>query len=268
MLMESPLRVVCFDMDDTLWDLSRTYVRAHEAWLSFLRQVPGGSAVAEAYLDPFGWEETYDGIFRDFPGIESDFSRVRKEAFRRACVRFGVDADAVVEPSYQAWFRERNRPALFDDAVPVLKQIRAMGFMVGAVTETDAVLEDVPGLGGLFDFTVLSSAVGCGKSSEKFYQTAVQRAAEVSGADILPEQCVMVGDNYKKDVLVPHGVGMRSVWFDNPESYPRKVMGDAPPEPPLVCMGRIARLRDVVDLLSPLAPQEQPTSLGAIAPRL
>mmetsp|Transcript_56358 Transcript_56358/g.113080 ORF Transcript_56358/g.113080 Transcript_56358/m.113080 type:complete len:245 (+) Transcript_56358:92-826(+) len=244
--MESPLRVVCFDMDDTLWDLSRTYVRAHEAWLSFLRQVPGGSAVAEAYLDPFGWEETYDGIFRDFPGIESDFSRVRKEA----------------------WFRERNRPALFDDAVPVLKQIRAMGFMVGAVTETDAVLEDVPGLGGLFDFTVLSSAVGCGKSSEKFYQTAVQRAAEVSGADILPEQCVMVGDNYKKDVLVPHGVGMRSVWFDNPESYPRKVMGDAPPEPPLVCMGRIARLRDVVDLLSPLAPQEQPTSLGAIAPRL
>mmetsp|Transcript_40968 Transcript_40968/g.127873 ORF Transcript_40968/g.127873 Transcript_40968/m.127873 type:complete len:268 (-) Transcript_40968:33-836(-) len=264
--MVGGLRVVCFDMDDTLWDLSRTYTRAHEAWLAYVRQVPGGAALAEAFSDPFGWEPMYTDIFRDFPGIAVDFSRVRREAFRRACLRFGVDAEAVVEPSYQAWFAERNRPAFFDDALPVLRRMREMGLKVGAVTETDAVLEDIPELAGLFDFTVLASAVGAGKSNPDFYRAAVDRAAEVLGESVLPEECVMIGDSYKRDVLTPHGAGLRTVWLDNPASYPRTVMGEAPPEPPLACTGRIERLGDVLEVLSPqLArgqPEPPPASVG------
>mmetsp|Transcript_104929 Transcript_104929/g.327229 ORF Transcript_104929/g.327229 Transcript_104929/m.327229 type:complete len:266 (+) Transcript_104929:67-864(+) len=251
--MEGELKVVCVDMDDTLWDLSRTYVRAHEAWLACVRQAPGGAALAEAFRDPFGWEALYEDIFRDFPGIGADFSRVRREAFRRACLRCGVDANAVVEPSYQAWFAERNRPAFYEDAVSVLKDLRALGLVLGAVTETDAVLEEIPELEGLFDFVVLSSAEGTGKSDPAFYRAAVRRAAEVLRTPLTPEECVMIGDNYKKDVLVPHAVGMRTLWFDNPASYPRTVMGELPPDPPLVCIGQVKCLADVLEVLRPHA---------------
>ncbi len=61
-----------------------------------------------------------------------------------------------------------------------------------------------------FSYFVYSSDIGLRKSSIEFYK----RALEIVGRE--PSNCVMVGDNYDVDVLVPQQLGISTIWIKNP----------------------------------------------------
>lgn len=61
-----------------------------------------------------------------------------------------------------------------------------------------------------FSFFVYSSDIGFRKESVKFYK----RALEIVGKEAI--DCLMVGDNYDVDVLVPKRLGINVVWLENP----------------------------------------------------
>src|SRR3989344_5318336 len=61
-----------------------------------------------------------------------------------------------------------------------------------------------------FSYFVYSSNIGFRKESAKFYKHALETTERKV------EDCVMVGDNYDVDVLVPQQLGMKTVWIKNP----------------------------------------------------
>jgi HAD superfamily hydrolase (TIGR01549 family) len=61
-----------------------------------------------------------------------------------------------------------------------------------------------------FSYFVYSSDVGLRKESTEFYK----RALEIVGKEAT--DCVIVGDNYDVDVLVPLKLGINGIWVENP----------------------------------------------------
>lgn len=68
-----------------------------------------------------------------------------------------------------------------------------------------------------------SSDIGLRKESPDFYKHALKVVGRTA------EECVMVGDNYDVDVLVPKQFGIRSVWIKNPITSSRYPMEKDPP---------------------------------------
>ena len=73
-----------------------------------------------------------------------------------------------------------------------------------------------------FSHFVYSSDIGYRKESPEFYKRALGIVGKVAA------DCVMVGDNYDVDVLVPQQLGIRAIWIKNPITAGRYPMGKDP----------------------------------------
>ncbi|MDA8223441.1 MAG: HAD family hydrolase [Desulfitobacterium hafniense] len=60
---------------------------------------------------------------------------------------------------------------------------------------------------GYFDFLYTSKELGSTKPSPKFFQEIVDRIA------VRPEQCVMVGNDYEKDIIPAKMTGMKTILY-------------------------------------------------------
>lgn len=63
-----------------------------------------------------------------------------------------------------------------------------------------------------FSRFIFSSDIGFRKTSADFYRECL-RIVDAEASD-----CVMVGDNFHEDIVVPSGLGIRGVWIRNPET--------------------------------------------------
>lgn len=66
------------------------------------------------------------------------------------------------------------------------------------------------GIDKFFSYFVYSSDICFRKTSPQFYE----RCLEIIGKKA--EDCMMIGDNYDADVLVPQRLGMSTIWIKNP----------------------------------------------------
>ena len=81
------------------------------------------------------------------------------------------------------------------------------------------------GIDKFFSHFIYTSNVGLHKTSLKFYEyclKVVERKAE---------DCIMIGDNYDVDVVIPQKLGIKAVWIKNPLTAPQYVhLFDKEPE--------------------------------------
>lgn len=66
------------------------------------------------------------------------------------------------------------------------------------------------GIDKFFSHFIFTSDIGLNKASPNFYKHCL----EVVGRKA--EDCVMIGDNYDVDVVVPQKLGIRAIWVKNP----------------------------------------------------
>lgn len=101
---------------------------------------------------------------------------------------------------------------LFDEVIPLLKNLREKGYKTGLVSNTS--LSDYQKVVNklkilkYIDYPVFSFQVGVVKPDPVIY-LELQRKAMVYNNEIL-----MVGDNYEHDVVGPKKLGMNSIYFD------------------------------------------------------
>ena len=65
-----------------------------------------------------------------------------------------------------------------------------------------------------FSYFIYTSDIGFHKVSPRFYEQCLEIVGKRA------ENCVMVGDNYDVDVLVPQKLGIKAVWVKNPLTAP------------------------------------------------
>jgi len=73
------------------------------------------------------------------------------------------------------------------------------------------------GIRRYFDYLWTSRELGATKPELEFFQGVLTELA------LPPQECLMVGDDYEKDILPARAVGMRTVWFVEGRSGTRNV---------------------------------------------
>ncbi len=99
--------------------------------------------------------------------------------------------------------------ALYDDALPVLAELRRHGLAIGLISNGQRDLEDFAAHHALHvDVAVGSKAHGRSKPHRSIFETAL------AALGVQPAQAAMVGDSYEDDIEGARALGIRAILLD------------------------------------------------------
>ncbi len=235
---EVALRIITFDLDDTLWDVRPALIRAEHdtrAWLA--AQVPDMAARFDA--------NALHGVRNDLvaadPTITHQLSRLRRDTYREAMIRTGypaAEALRLADAAFKVFLDGRNSIEPFE-GVPELLAELAGRYVLGALSNGNADLSRLA-IGRHFAFHFSAEQVGAAKPHPAMFDAALAHP----GAE---RACVLhVGDNAEHDIVGATRAGLRSVWINaHGAGYPPHL--EATP---------VAEIAHVLDLPQALATLE------------
>lgn len=92
-----------------------------------------------------------------------------------------------------------------------------------------------------FSYFVYTSDIGFHKASPKFYEKCLEIVGEKA------ENCVVVGDNYDVDILVPQKLGMKAIWVKNPLTAPQYTHLFEQEPKDMINLEEFAKLTEVIE---------------------
>ena len=193
------VRAICFDLDNTLWDVWPVIVRAEQRMYDFLAQrYPRVVASMTVEMMRAAREQTAAA----YPQMAHDFTFLRKQTLRDHAREFGY-AEAMAEEAFDAFIQARNEVDLYDDVLPALEQLRAR-YRLFTASNGNADLAKI-GLAHFFERTVAARHVGALKPDPAIFHKVIE------GTDLQAGEVVYVGDDPHLDVA---GAGMQAIWID------------------------------------------------------
>jgi putative hydrolase of the HAD superfamily len=200
------LHALTLDLDDTLWPVWPTIRRAEAAVLVWLQQQAPATV---AMHDAAAMRGLRAAVALDRPDWAHDLSALRRETIRRALAAAGDDP-ALAEPAFEVFFAERQRVDLYDDVLPALARLAARWPIV-ALSNGNADVQRVPGLGRHFHAAVSARELGVGKPAPMAFVHACRRA----GAE--PARTLHIGDDPALDVDGALDAGLQAAWVRRPD---------------------------------------------------
>ena len=188
------IRAVLFDLDDTLYS-EKEYVRS------------GYRAAAKVLPQVENFAERLWAAFE-----------AKKNAFDEVLRQEGIPAEDWLVPLLQAYRYHKPDIHLYAGVEAMLRSLRAQGIGLGMITdgrsEGQRAKIEALGLAPLFDCIIVTDELGgvqFRKPNERAYRMMQ------SFFDVPFEAMAYVGDNASKDFKAPEALGMRSIWFRNPD---------------------------------------------------
>ncbi|MDQ3762884.1 MAG: HAD family hydrolase [Actinomycetota bacterium] len=221
------IAAVCFDVDATLVD----YEGSTRAGLVELL------GTDEAWVD---WCATSDRHYLRYLAGEVDFDTMRQQRTRDFFASRGevlCDGEVVRREERRA-AAMRRAWRLFDDALPCLRALRALGLRLAAITNAAGDYQRAKlgalGLESAFDAVLISGELGVAKPHRAIFR----RACRALG--VRPAQAVHVGDRLDTDAEGARDAGLHGVWLD------RSGCGVLPQGAGISVIGRLAELPALV----------------------
>jgi len=200
--VNTPIRAITFDLDDTLWPfapISERIENALHAW--FLEHSP---RTAERF--PISeMRALRERVFAEFPEHAHDLGLLRRLTIERA-LRESGDDPALASAAYAIFFRERNRVDFYPDALDGLRRISAR-WPIAALTNGNADLA-VIGIASLFQFQLGAREYGAPKPDAGLFLEACRRLG------MAPAEVMHVGDHPEMDIAGAANAGLRTCWID------------------------------------------------------
>ena len=203
------IRLVTFDLDDTLWDLSGVIERAATAtndWLA--RRAPAFSQVPRAEAAAL-----HQAALDANPALAHDVSALRVAVLRKTlehCGEAPERATLLAEGALAEFLDWRHRVTFFPDAMAALAAL-GQRYTLAALTNGNADYSRL-GLARYFSFGYCAADVGASKPDPAMFNRALAHAG------VAPAEAVHVGDHAIHDVQGAQAAGMATVWLNRRES--------------------------------------------------
>ena len=201
------IRLITFDLDDTLWSTQPVIVAADNtlrAWLA-------SHATDLEALTPERLQQLRSEVVQQKPELDRRVSELRYQVLLRALLQSGYakpEAHDIAEQAFQVFLAARQNVELFADVLPTLEYLRSR-YILGALSNGNADIRRV-GLGEYFSFALNADMLGVAKPEPQVFLAALARA------QVKPAHSIHIGDHPEHDVFGAQQVGMRTIWF-NPE---------------------------------------------------
>ncbi len=200
----NPVRLITFDLDNTLWDVVEVIGRAEAKLGQYLdeRFANFATQVGRRRRD-----EERDALLAEKPAYRGKLSLLREESLYRTLRAAGLEekpARKEARLAFECFLAERNSPLLFEGVLPALKKLSAQ-VQLGALTNGNADVEKM-GLGEIFSFQYSAESVGKRKPDAAVFNAALEHAG------VTAAQALHIGDHPTEDVMAALNLGWRAVW--------------------------------------------------------
>jgi putative hydrolase of the HAD superfamily len=205
------IKLLTFDLDDTLWDFAPVLTRAEAVTYAWLEQhVPALTArfSADALRD------LRLRIAGEQPQLAHRVTELRIQGLRRALRDAGIaehEIDAIALAAFEIFLEARHRVELFAEAETVLEQL-SRDYVMAAITNGNVQVSRL-GLDRYFSLAINAEQLPRAKPHPEPFLAAL------AGLGCSPSQCIHIGDDIENDIRGAQRVGLHTVWM-NPAGQP------------------------------------------------
>ena len=199
------IKLITFDLDDTLWDTAPVIVSAEAVlrqWLTDHAPQLGGVPVEHLWA-------IRERVLNNEPGLKYRISALRRRVLFHALEEAGYDqgqANALADQSFEVFLHARHQLDIFPEVLPTLEAL-ANHFALGVVTNGNADVRRL-GLADYFKFALCAEDIGIAKPDARLFHEALQRG------DATPDTAVHIGDHPGDDIAGAQQAGLRAIWFN------------------------------------------------------
>ncbi len=205
--MTASVRLITFDLDDTLWDVKPALVAADAAqWHYLTERFPKG-ALRELADQQAG--NLRAEILAEQPGLAHHISQFREAFIYRLLLFSGqskTNAAEAASEAFSAFYAERHKVALFEDAATVLSSL-SQDYLLGALTNGNADVRKTP-IARYFTYAWRAEEFGISKPDTALFHSVFKQAG------VSANEVIHVGDCHNNDVAGAVAAGAKAVWFN------------------------------------------------------
>lgn len=197
------IKLVGFDLDDTLWAVKPVIINAEKVLNAWLRErAPEMKTTVEEM------RHYRDRVIRLNPNIVKQITEMRRQILRTALLESQVQgADQIADEAIEVFLEARNNIEFFDGALDALTTL-SNHYELGALSNGNADIERI-GLGKVFSFAYSAEQVGAPKPEPALFERAIAHV------NIDPREMIYVGDDPALDVDAANRLGIKTIWLDH-----------------------------------------------------
>jgi len=199
------LKVISFDLDDTLWDGTEVLLRAEQAMLDWFAQY----APRVLSLSPQELREAKTDFAQRHRAVAHRMSTLRMWFLKDLLGQFNY-SEHMAEACFQAFYQTRLDVTLFEGVEETLAEL-APHFTLVAVTNGNADVYATP-IGKYFEFALTAEEFERPKPHPDMFEDTLTRTC------IKPEQVLHVGDHPVHDVQGAYDMGMKVCWVNRKDA--------------------------------------------------
>ena len=196
---------ILFDLDNTLYSYDICHSKAIHAVIHYLHsQYNFTIEDIQSIYDKISISTKYD--------LDTTASSHNKSIyFKQLLERFNIKLSILPTIQTLYWTTFLENITLYEGVNEFIKWNRELGIKIGILTdyETEYQIQKLDKLDILpyIDVIVTSEEVGIEKPSRHMFQTILNKM------NLSPEEVIMIGDNYKKDMMGADNMNILSYWF-------------------------------------------------------
>jgi FMN hydrolase / 5-amino-6-(5-phospho-D-ribitylamino)uracil phosphatase len=204
-MADNNIRLITFDLDDTLWNGTDVILQAEQAMQDWL------SEYAPAVLSCYSRDELRALKFafaRENPQILHKVSAVRRLFLQHVFTQLNYpNAAHMAEECFQAFYAARQRVVLFPGVEKLLADL-SRRYRLAAITNGNADLSRI-GLADYFEFSLSAEDYAAPKPAPDLFLAAIQRS------QLRPAQILHVGDHPEHDIRGAQKLGFKTCWLND-----------------------------------------------------
>ncbi|MCV6613577.1 MAG: HAD family hydrolase [Cellvibrionaceae bacterium] len=205
------LKLICFDLDDTLWSTKQVMMDAETGVYGLLQEI--APKLTEQYGDVMSLFQArlgyWKAILAEQPQMRHQIGTMRRRSLAHLLGQVGyseTEASAISEKAFAEFMVLRHQPVYFDSALAVLKTL-STEYPLVAITNGNACSTRL-GLDNYFSRHISAEALGVGKPEAAPFEAALDHFG------VSPEQALHIGDHPHDDIYGAYAIGMHSLWFN------------------------------------------------------
>jgi putative hydrolase of the HAD superfamily len=200
------IRLLTFDLDDTLWELAPVLMRAEDLthqWLQ--RHAP--TLTARYSAEALRTQRLQ--LMKEEPARAHRISDLRIDALRRALRAVGSseeEATRLAAEAFAVFIDARHDVQLFE-AVENVLEILQRDYCLGVITNGNADVRRL-GISRFFDFAVSSERLARAKPHPEPFELALSLGRSTA------QECIHIGDHVDHDIRAAQRLGIHTIWLN------------------------------------------------------